>query len=85
MKYVTGVHENSEKSGFGISFPDLLGCISFGESREEAIRNGQEALAFHMEGMIEDGESIPPPRRRAEIMADPELARWREGAEFIDV
>ena len=85
MKYVAGIHENSEKSGFGISFPDFPGCISFGESQEEAIRDGKEALAFHIEGMIEDGEYIPPPHHRSEIMADPELASWRADADVIDV
>lgn len=85
MKYVAGLHENSEKSGFGISFPDFPGCISFGESREEAIRNGEEALAFHIEGMVGDGEDVPPPRGRSEVVADPELASWIEDADVVEV
>lgn len=82
MRYVAFIHRDDEP-GFGISFPDFPGCVSDGDTREDAIRRGREALAFHLEGMADDGEAIPPPRSLREIEADPELAEWRQGAEPV--
>ena len=58
-------------SDFGVDFPDFPGCITAGETLEDARRMAVEALQFHIEGMIEDGEAIPAPSRLDEIMGDP--------------
>lgn len=42
--------------------PDVPGCVSTGDTPDEAIANMRDALAFHFEGLREDGESIPEPR-----------------------
>ena len=80
MRYVAFIHSDEEAS-FGISFPDFPGCISIGESRDDVIHRGAEALAFHVDGMVEDGEPIPPSRSIQAIKADPNLADWRIGAD----
>jgi predicted RNase H-like HicB family nuclease len=59
---------------YGISFPDFPGCISGGESIDEALRRGRDALDFHVESMIEVGEALPKIRDVAEIKADPDYA-----------
>lgn len=59
--------------GFGLFFPDLPGCVSAGETADEAARGGAEALALHVEGMIEDGEELPPPSALDELPVDPEV------------
>jgi predicted RNase H-like HicB family nuclease len=41
--------------------PDLPGCIATGATVEETEREIREAIAFHLEGMREDGIPIPPP------------------------
>lgn len=41
--------------------PDLPGCVATGDTIEETKQNMREAIAFHLEGMIEDGEPIPQP------------------------
>ena len=41
--------------------PDLPGCITTGHTVEEIERNMREAIELHLEGMIEDGETIPEP------------------------
>jgi predicted RNase H-like HicB family nuclease len=53
-----------EKTGTGYSAysPDLPGCVSVGETLDEVERNMQEAIAFHLEGLQEDGEAVPVPR-----------------------
>ena len=79
MLYVAFVHRDDEP-GVGISFPDFPGCVSDGVTIDETIRRGASALAFHIEGMIQDGEEIPQPRSLQEVDADPNLAEWRERA-----
>ncbi len=64
---------HGEPGSYGISFPDIPGCVSAGASLDEALANGAEALAFHLEGMVEDGEAIPIPRSLDSIKADPEF------------
>jgi antitoxin HicB len=44
-----------------VSFPDLPGCISDGETYEEAIANARDAFAAWMAAHEEDGREIPPP------------------------
>lgn len=50
------------REGFGAYLPDLPGCVSAGDTILQAIHGMNEALAIHLEGMIEDGEPIPEAR-----------------------
>jgi len=50
-----------EGSGWLITFPDLPGCMSDGETPEETIRNGQNALACWIQACKEAGREIPRP------------------------
>ena len=84
MRYVAFIHGDDEP-GFGISFPDFPGCVSDGDTVEEAIHRGSEALSFHVEGLLGDGETIPAPRTVQEIKADRSLEQWREGADIAFV
>ena len=62
MRRVTYLGAISGHEGnYGILFPDFLGCVSGGESVAATIRNGHDALQFHVEGMEEDDQPIPPP------------------------
>jgi len=69
--YIALIHKDPH-SEFGLSFPDFPGCISAGATLDEARTNAEEALAFHVEGMAEDGDAIPEPSSLEQIMADPE-------------
>ncbi len=50
-----------EGGGWLITFPDLLGCISDGETPEEAIENGKDALQCWIEACKAEGREIPKP------------------------
>lgn len=78
--YLAFLHGDGD--GWGISFPDLPGCVSGGVTRGEAMARGEVALAFHAKGMAADGLPLPMPRSLGEVLADPSLAEWREGAEL---
>jgi predicted RNase H-like HicB family nuclease len=67
--YIAIVHKDA-KSDFGVSFPDFPGCITAGKNIDEAKDLAQEALALHIQGMLEDGEQLPCPSRLEEIMND---------------
>jgi predicted RNA binding protein YcfA (HicA-like mRNA interferase family)/predicted RNase H-like HicB family nuclease len=47
--------------GYGVVFPDLPGCVSVGDTVQQAAESAAEALALHLEGMIEDREDVPSP------------------------
>ena len=66
-EYVALIHKDVD-TDFGVSFPDFPGCITAGSTLEEARAMAEEALAFHIEGMIEDGEAVPAPSSLDEIM-----------------
>lgn len=79
MKFVTAlIHE--ERGVFGISFPDFPGCISTGDSFDEAVVRGEQALRLHIDGMLEDGEVMPFLRSAGDIMTDPAMADDVAGA-----
>lgn len=65
--YVALIHKDDGRD-FGVSFPDFPGCVSAGSTIDEARVMGAEALAFHIEGMIEDGESVPSPSSLDAVM-----------------
>ena len=82
MRYVSFIHR--DEAGFGVSFPDFPGCVSVGATIDDAVRQGSEALAFHVEGLVDrrGGDSHRHARIDA-IKADPELADWRRDADLV--
>jgi len=59
MRYAV-VIERAE-SNYAAYVPDLPGCVSTGETLEEVERNIWEAMQFHIDGLKEDGISVPEP------------------------
>lgn len=78
VQVVALVHE--ENGGFGISFPDFPGCVSGGETLEEALVRGQATLAFHVAGMAEDGDPLPAVRSFDELRHDRDFKKDRKEA-----
>ena len=66
MHYLVVVEEGP--TSFGAYVPDLPGCVAAGETREEVLTLIREAIAFHLEGMKEDGQSIPRPASSSEVV-----------------
>lgn len=48
-------------SGFSAYSPDLPGCVSTGSTRADVEANMREAIQFHLAGLREDGQPVPPP------------------------
>ena len=58
--YIGLIHKDAD-SHFGVSFPDFPGVITAGTSLDDARAMAEEALTFHIGGLVEDGEAIPEP------------------------
>ncbi len=63
---LTVVLEPSEEGGFTAWVPALPGCISEGDTRDEALRNIREAVDLYLEP-VEDDLAIPPEAERVDI------------------
>lgn len=60
-------------SGFGVFFPDLPGCVSAGDTVQEAALNAEEALSGHLAVGAEYGDAIPDPSDLDAITVDPDI------------
>ena len=60
---------DEEDGRFGVAFPDFPGCTTVARSLDEAVAKAAEVLAFHAEGLAEDGP-LPLPRTLAELRKD---------------
>ena len=60
VRYPVVIHKE-EGSDYGVSVPDLPGCISAGRTMQEALESAREAVAAHIEGMLLDADRVPPP------------------------
>jgi antitoxin HicB len=47
------------EGGYTVNVPALPGCITYGETLEEAKVNAQEAIELYVESLMEHGEDIP--------------------------
>jgi len=77
--YIALVHKD-EGTSYGVSFPDVPGCIAAGDTFEEAVANAAEALAGHFALMKADGDPIPAPRSFEQLKRDPEFVDDSAGA-----
>lgn len=50
-----------DDDGISVEFPDLPGCLTCGDTTEEALKMAKEALGLHIYGMEEDCDLIPEP------------------------
>jgi predicted RNase H-like HicB family nuclease len=55
-------------ANYGAYVPDLPGCVAMGDTLEETEQNIREAIAFHLEGLREEGLPIPQPSSKVEYV-----------------
>ncbi|HEX7887682.1 MAG TPA: type II toxin-antitoxin system HicB family antitoxin [Phenylobacterium sp.] len=70
-QYIALIHKDAE-SDYGVSFPDLPGCVTAGTDLDDARTMAAEALALHLDGLAEDGEAAPASSSLEIIMANRE-------------
>ena len=72
MQYVALFQE--DKHGFSVEFPDFPGCVTCGDTLDEAVDHAHEALAMFVEEMVEQGQPLPEPSPKKSLLAMPEHA-----------
>ena len=71
MHAFPAILESDSGAGFSVYFPDLPGCVSAGDSANEAAMGAQEALALHIEGLQVEGLPLPAPADLSVISPEP--------------
>lgn len=66
MKYLVVIEKGV--TSYGAHVPDLPGCIAVGNTKDEVLTLIREAIEFHIEGLRQDGASIPPPVSTSEVV-----------------
>jgi predicted RNase H-like HicB family nuclease len=66
MRYAVIVEEG--ENSFNAHVPDLHGCIAVADTKKEVLELIQEAIEFHIEGLREDGQPVPPPSSSIEYV-----------------
>ncbi len=59
MRYAIVIEKTA--NNYSAYVPDLLGCVATGTTHQEVENNIRNAIAFHLDGMREDGIAIPEP------------------------
>jgi predicted RNase H-like HicB family nuclease len=66
MRYMVVIERGPDS--FGAYVPDLPGCIAAGETQEEVLQLIREAIQFHLEGLKDEGVSVPQPHSYSEFI-----------------
>lgn len=61
LPYRMEIYPDTEEGGYTVSYPDLPGCLTCGETLEDAIANAEDAKKEWLYGTLEDGRTIPEP------------------------
>lgn len=61
LRYRMEIIEDPDEGGYVVSFPDLKGCVTCGETIEDALKNAKEAKKEWLMAAVEDNYPIPEP------------------------
>ena len=56
-----------EEEGYSVDFPDLLGCVTEGETLSEALEMAQDALGLYLFTLEQDNKALPESTNPADI------------------
>jgi len=61
------VLEPQADGGYTVYAPDLPGCVSEGETKDQALAHIQEAITAYLESLNAHGDPLPPAAERARV------------------
>ncbi len=67
LEYTVVLEPDEEEGGYTVTVPALPGCVSEGDSIEEALENIREAIELYVEGLKERGQPAPIERAAPEL------------------
>lgn len=65
--FYPAVFHQEDDGGFSVYFPDLLGCVTEGDTLEEAIGMAEDALGIYLFTLKEDKEDAPAPSNPVDV------------------
>jgi len=68
------VFEPNNDGSYGVYFPDLPGCVSYGKTYDEVVKMARDALGLHIYGMEKDKDELPDPSFPNQLNIDKETA-----------
>lgn len=71
-RYIYPAIFHYEGNLIGVTFPDLPGCVSCGDTETEALEMAGEALGLHLYGMERDEDTIPTPTALRDVAVGPD-------------
>lgn len=77
------IFEPCEEGGYAVTFPDLPGCITEGDTFEETLHMSKEAMSLHLWNLEDDGDGIPKTRPRNPETLD--LSEFESGSFVVPV
>ena len=82
--YPIVIHKDPD-SDYCVTVPDLPGCITTGDTLDDAQNQALEAIQCHIEGMLLDGEPIPEAKDIAHHQNNPDYAdgTWKSVAIIV--
>ena len=84
MKFPVVLHKDAD-SDYGVIVPDVPGCFSAGSTVAQAFENVKEALSLHYEGLVADGDPLPPVHEIDDHLDNPDYAGGVWGVVEFDV
>ncbi|HZR39376.1 MAG TPA: type II toxin-antitoxin system HicB family antitoxin [Ktedonobacteraceae bacterium] len=67
-QYTIILHPDSEGGGYTVTVPALPGCVTQGETLEEAIAMAKDAIRLYIDSLIADGEPVPEEREHPQAI-----------------
>jgi predicted RNase H-like HicB family nuclease len=83
MKFAVLLHSDNGQH-YGVTVPDLAGCFSSGDGIEEALASAKEAIELHIEGLLEEGLTLPQTAPIHQHQANPDYAGGIWGVVDVD-
>jgi len=59
MQYLIVIEKT--ETGYSAYSPDLDGCVVISSTKDQVEQNMREAIAFHLDGLREEGQTLPEP------------------------
>jgi antitoxin HicB len=67
-QYTIILHPDPDEGGYTVTVPALPGCVTQGETIEEAIAMAKDAIRLYVESLIADGEVVPEEREHPQAI-----------------
>ena len=70
MKLIYPAIFHKDENSYWVTFPDLIGCQSFGDTIDETLENGKEALEGDCLNILESNKKLPTPSNIQDIKVE---------------